>query len=168
MTCYDVPTSASTLWPFGSTLGGDSVGVGRFFVALRRRGWCLSATVAASKKSHPKYTPGRVAEVLAEAHGMVSVAARRLGCNRSTVQRYAQRHESVREALADARELMTDTAELALYEAIQQREAWAVCFYLKTQGKERGYVERQEHTGANGDPMRFTFTFQRAGDADGG
>ena len=43
-------------------------------------------------------------------------------------------------------------AELALYKAIQDGEGWAVCFYLKTQGKQRGYIERQEieHSGAIG------------------
>ena len=35
-------------------------------------------------------------------------------------------------------------AELSLFKAIQTGEAWAVCFYLKTQGKDRGYVERYE------------------------
>lgn len=97
---------------------------------------------------------------------MVSVAARNLGCNRRTIQRYAKRHETVREALEDARELMTDTAELALYKAIRDGEAWAVCFYLKTQGKQRGYVERSEHTGADGGPVAFTVLIQRAGSQD--
>src|SRR5262249_17341747 len=34
--------------------------------------------------------------------------------------------------------------ENVLYEAALRGEAWAVCFYLKCQAKDRGYVERQE------------------------
>jgi hypothetical protein len=45
---------------------------------------------------------------------------------------------------------MKDNAESALYSAVLGGEAWAVCFYLKTQAKDRGYVERQEMTGKDG------------------
>jgi hypothetical protein len=37
---------------------------------------------------------------------------------------------------------MLDNVESALYTAALAGEAWAVCFFLKTQGKARGYVER--------------------------
>lgn len=41
----------------------------------------------------------------------------------------------------DAREGMIDHAVSSLYRAIIKGEAWAVCFFLKTQGKSRGYIE---------------------------
>jgi hypothetical protein len=31
-------------------------------------------------------------------------------------------------------------------------EPWAVCFYLKCQAKDRGYIERTEHVGRSSDP----------------
>jgi hypothetical protein len=40
---------------------------------------------------------------------------------------------------------MKDDAESALYKAALAGEAWAVCFFLKTQAKDRGYVERVQH-----------------------
>jgi hypothetical protein len=43
-----------------------------------------------------------------------------------------------------------DTAELKLRQAVINGEAWAVLFALRTKGKERGYVERQEVTGKDG------------------
>jgi hypothetical protein len=39
---------------------------------------------------------------------------------------------------------MVDNAESALNRSVLSGEAWAVCFTLKTQGKSRGYIERQE------------------------
>ena len=108
-------------------------------------------------KSHPKFTAEQVAGAIRETRGLVTLAAQRLDCSPDTVRNYAKRYVSVAQALRDEREKMTDLAELSLYNAIQNRDAWAVCFYLKTQGKDRGYVERQEHTGANGGPLQVTF-----------
>ena len=91
-----------------------------------------------------KYSAERVATALEESKGMVSVAAKKLGCHPDTVRNYARRYQSVSKALEEAREGMLDAAELALYGAVVRGEAWAVCFYLKTQAKDRGYVEKQQ------------------------
>jgi len=39
---------------------------------------------------------------------------------------------------------MMDMAELKLLDAVVMGQPWAILFYLKTQGKDRGYVERSE------------------------
>ena len=85
--------------------------------------------------------------------GMVSVAAKTLNMTRSGLYDRINKSERLQTVVADEREAMTDTAELALHRAIVGGEAWAVCFYLKTQGKSRGYVERQEVTGADSGPI---------------
>jgi len=41
-------------------------------------------------------------------------------------------------------------AETGLYKAIREGKDWAIKYILSTKGKSRGYVERQEVTGANG------------------
>lgn len=116
--------------------------------------------------SRTRYTNAAIIAALHENHGLVSLAARNLGCDRGTIYKRAKKHPTVQQAIDDARDLMTDEAESALYKAIKRGEAWAVCFYLKTQGKARGYVERQEVTGADGGPAAFTFTLA-VGDRDG-
>ena len=48
---------------------------------------------------------------------------------------------------------MIDTAELKLWQSIQNGEAWGITLCLKTLGKDRGYVERQELSGQDGAPL---------------
>lgn len=90
------------------------------------------------------------AQAITEAQGLISVAARRLGVSRSAVYNAINRHKRVAEALQDARERTTDLAEGKLYGKINDGDITAIIFYLKTQGKSRGYVERQErvHSGS--------------------
>ncbi len=60
--------------------------------------------------------------------------------------------------LAEARESSIDLAESKLIEAIKAGNLTAIIFFLKTQGKSRGYSERSEfgHT-TDGKPLRCTF-----------
>ncbi len=97
-----------------------------------------------------RFTAQQVVDALTQAKGMVTVAARLLGCKADTIHAYVLRYPQVAEAKHQQREAMLDVAELALLKAIQAGEGWAVCFTLKTIGKARGYVERQEITGADG------------------
>ena len=44
-------------------------------------------------------------------------------------------------------------AESQLVKGIQTGQSWAVCFYLKTKGRDRGYSERREITDADGNNL---------------
>ena len=103
--------------------------------------------------AHRTLTATEVENALRNTKGMVSVAAKSLGITRQALYNRINKSTALQELIADEREAMTDTAELALHRAIVGGEAWAVCFYLKTQGKSRGYVERQEITGADSGPI---------------
>jgi hypothetical protein len=100
-----------------------------------------------------KYTPKEMIDALTAAKGMVYVAARKLECSAQTVYTYAEKYPAVKEAMKQERGLMVDIAEIALYKAVQNGEPWAVSLTLKTIGKDRGYTERQEITGADGGPL---------------
>jgi hypothetical protein len=94
-----------------------------------------------------------VAEVLRDVRGNLSVAAQKIGVDRTTMYNYIESHPELKEVLKEARETMLDHAESSLYRAVLDGEGWGVCFLLKTQGKSRGYIERQELTGAEGFPL---------------
>ena len=100
-----------------------------------------------------QYTAEQMIKALTEAKGLVSVAARMLGCSRQTVYNHINKQVTVKQAMEDARETMTDFAEGKLFEQINTGNITAIIFYLKTQGKSRGYVERQELTGKDGESI---------------
>jgi hypothetical protein len=85
-----------------------------------------------------------IEKTLRDTYGTVTVAAQRLGISRRQLYRRIARSSRLRETLEDAREVIIDTAELKLIQAIQNGEAWAISMTLKTIGRHRGYVERQE------------------------
>jgi hypothetical protein len=49
--------------------------------------------------------------------------------------------------------MMRDLAEMKLLSAIREGKTAELLFYLKTKGKKRGYVERQEITGIDGQQL---------------
>jgi hypothetical protein len=84
--------------------------------------------------------------------GYISEIARRLKCDWHTADKYIKEFE-LTEDLQIEDERATDRAEIKLMEAIEDGEIAAIIFRLKTKGKKRGYVERQEVTGAGGDKV---------------
>ena len=83
-------------------------------------------------------------QALEETKGMVYLAADRLRCCHTTVYNYIKRHATVRHEFDRQNGKLGDVCELKLYKAIQDGEHWAIAFYLKTKGKDRGYTERKE------------------------
>lgn len=95
----------------------------------------------------PRYTVAQVITALTNAKGTVYLAAKQLRCDPDTVQRYCKRYPSVAAAKEAARGELIDRAEVRLWEAVDRGDAWAVAFCLRTIGRHRGYVERQEMSG---------------------
>jgi hypothetical protein len=106
-----------------------------------------------------QFSPACVIEAIRRHHGMVTQTAQALRCRRQTVLNYCRRYPEVAAALREERKRLLDEAELALYRAIEAGEGWAITFYLKCQGKDRGYGERREITGKNGDTPRVYLTW---------
>ena len=102
------------------------------------------------EKGQARLTADQIRHALEQASGNVAYAARSLQVSRSTLYRRINESAQLRAVLQDAREELVDIAESALKRAVLNGEGWAVCFALKTLGKSRGYVERQELTGPQG------------------
>jgi hypothetical protein len=83
-------------------------------------------------------------QAINEASGLITVAARRLGCSRQAIYDAAKKYNSVAEAIQDNREKIIDLAEGKLYAKINEGDITSIIFLLKTLGKKRGYIERQE------------------------
>src|SRR5262245_42905774 len=114
--------------------------------------------------NRPRYTAGQVAAALRASRGLALQAAGRLGCDAETIHRYARRHPSVAQAMAEARGELVDLAESKLEQALDRGDWPAVHFTLRTLGKDRGYGERTELTGAGGQELTFTISLDRPTD----
>ena len=97
-----------------------------------------------------RVTNTRMLEAVKKNGGAVYLAARELGCAPNTIYNRMERVPSIKQAVEDARGEVVDYAEQKLRLAILNGEPWAIAMALKTIGKSRGYVERQEVTGADG------------------
>ncbi len=100
-------------------------------------------------------TAARIIGAVKEYKGLLTLAAVKAGVNYKTLWRYTQDYPSVAEAVKESKEFMLDVAEGKLFKAIQDGNMTAIIFFLKTKGKSRGYIERQEITGETGQPLKM-------------
>ena len=98
----------------------------------------------------PTYTNKQIAESLKACKGMVYLASKRLGCCHHTILKRVRAHPDLQAILDSERGQVVDIAEVKLMEALKDNHGWAIAFTLRTLGKDRGYVERQETTGKDG------------------
>ena len=76
--------------------------------------------------------------------GIVTAIARRLGCDWDTAKKYITRYPTIARAYAAEKETVKDIVESSLITKAKEGESWAVKYYLSTQAKGRGYIEKQE------------------------
>ena len=100
--------------------------------------------------SEPKYKWQDMAAACEGTGGIKALVARKLDCSRSTVVNYAKRYARVRQALEDAKQARIDLAEGQHTRLIVSGYWPAIKYLLETQGRDRGYTERHEITGADG------------------
>jgi hypothetical protein len=109
----------------------------------------------------------KMIEALAKTYGRVTDAARMVKIHRTTHYLWMDDDPEYKNAVDEMSDIALDFVESKLFELIDgaQREVMtesgplmvketpnptACIFYLKTKGKKRGYIERNEITGADG------------------
>jgi len=100
-----------------------------------------------------KLTAKLVETRLRKHDGNLAAVARASGVTRSAVDDYIRRRPALQQITRECRESMKDNAESTLYRAVIAGEAWAVCFFLKTQARDRGYVEKTILAGDPNSPL---------------
>jgi len=83
-------------------------------------------------------------EALKSTLGIVSKAAEVAGISRATHYLWMKEDEEYAQAVNDIHEYAIDFAESALFHLIKEKNPQATLFFMKTRGKGRGYVEKQE------------------------
>lgn len=106
-------------------------------------------------------------EALTKSLGNISTATKVVGINRTTFYDYYNEDDEFRQAVHDIKETAIDFAESALLNQIKEGNTTAIIFFLKTQGKSRGYVERQELSNPDGSGIiqGVEITIKRANEA---
>ena len=92
---------------------------------------------------------------LEQSLGVVTVACNKVDIPRSTYYKWLKEDEAFAREVEDIDNVALDFAESKLHEQISNNVPSSTMFYLKTRGKKRGYIERQEITGADGMPTNF-------------
>jgi len=112
----------------------------------------ISTNGTATKRER---TADRIIQAIHNSQGLLTVAAASSGIGYRTIMRYIKDYPSVAEAAIEAKERMIDFAESKLLGNIKAGDNTAIIFYLKTQAKHRGYIERAEVSGIGGEPIRY-------------
>jgi len=114
-----------------------------------------------------QYTKDQFLTAIQGSGGYVSLIADRVGCSIPTVYAWKDREEEIAEAIKREKIKQVDFAEGKLQSLIKQENPTAIIFYLKTQGKDRGYYEhRTQDITSSGQPLTINFV-PADHDADG-
>jgi len=96
-----------------------------------------------------------ILEALEKSLGVVTTACKSVGIGRTQFYNWLKQDEEFSVLVEDIQNIALDFAESQLHKQIGEGNTSATIFYLKTKGKKRGYIERQEITGADGMPTNF-------------
>tara|TARA_S200002703_G_scaffold88646_1_gene76553 strand:- start:171 stop:536 length:366 start_codon:yes stop_codon:yes gene_type:complete len=105
-------------------------------------------------------------EALEKSLGVVTTACRNIGIGRTTFYEWMKTDEEFAFQVDEINNIALDFAESQLHKQIRDGSTAATIFYLKTKGKKRGYVERQEITGADGLPNDITIEIVKSKNTD--
>lgn len=83
-------------------------------------------------------------EALTKSLGIVTIACKEVGISRTLHYNWYNKDPKYKKAVDDVADVALDFAESMLHKQIQDRDTTATIFFLKTKGKKRGYIERQE------------------------
>lgn len=105
-----------------------------------------------------------MAAAILKAHGIKSVAARMMGCDWTTVNKFCKEYKSCEKALQIARHEVVDLAESKLLQKLNAGDNWAIGKILDNLGRDRGWGSPK---GTEEDPLTITFRTVNAPKGDG-
>lgn len=85
----------------------------------------------------------KVATAYKKAAGNLSLCAESLGIDRRTLDRWRKKYPELHSMMTDVEEGLLGLCESRLLQEINGGNLTAIIFYLKTKGKQRGYIEGQ-------------------------
>ena len=83
-------------------------------------------------------------KALEKSLGIASTACEAVNISRTTYYKYYNEDKDFKRSVDSIGDIALDCAESQLFELIKEKNVTAIIFYLKTKGKKRGYIEKQE------------------------
>ena len=94
-------------------------------------------------------------EALEKSLGIVTSACKSVDISRETHYRWLREDAEYKAAVESLSDVALDFAESQLHKQIKDGNSTATIFFLKTKGKKRGYVERQEIEAVGGQHFKI-------------
>lgn len=113
----------------------------RYAIQYREGGSIPTLTL---KKTQMTQRKKDMLKALEKSLGVVTTACKSVGIERKTHYRWLEKDSKYAEAVADIKNISLDFAESQLHKRMNDGSDTAIIFFLKTQGKSRGYVEKTE------------------------
>jgi hypothetical protein len=102
------------------------------------------------------YVPEDVIAAIRVTAGNFTEMSVLLGRGRTAIRNYIYANIRIKEILDEEREIFLDQVEQTIREiALVERDPATIRFILATQGRERGWGQKVEHTGEDGGPLAF-------------
>ena len=103
-------------------------------------------TIEGRKKGQQKgrgyLTINQIEQALVATGGFITYAAKKLNCTHQNITKRIKGSPYLQEVQNSIHESILDLTEHALVKQIKEENITAILFYLKCQGKNRGYIEK--------------------------
>ena len=96
------------------------------------------------KLSNTNILKKQILVALEKSLGIVTTACKNVGIARVTFYEWLKKDEKFRMSVEKIEDIVLDFAESQLHKKISEGDTASIIVYLKTKGKQRGYIERQE------------------------
>lgn len=117
--------------------------------------------MARTKATQPELKIEEIEKALRMHKGIMSAAAKELNVTRSAISQRVSRSKKLQNVQKEIREKVLDLAESVVFgKMAQEMNLTASIFYLKCQGKERGYIENKNIGLENAD-VKTPFKIER-------
>jgi len=97
-----------------------------------------------------RFTADKLIEAISGTGGIITTIAQKLECDWHTAKTWIMKTPTAKQAWEDERNKIVDLAEQTVLKAMKEGDAGTARWVLGTLGKDRGWVERREVTGADG------------------
>lgn len=108
-----------------------------------------------SNKNSVEANKKAMLDALEKSLGVVTTACKTVGISRTTHYKYLDTDPEYKKAVESVEDLVLDFAESQLHKQIKDGNSTSTIFFLKTKGKKRGYIERQEIETSGGQELKI-------------